>query len=84
MKLSDLPGGTIPVAAKPNHHVLQHWPIDRLEPLKNQARTHPVKQIEHIRVSILQFGFLVPILITRNGEIICGAARVEAARACGL
>ncbi len=48
MKLSDLPGGTKPVAAKPNHHVLEHWPIDRLEPPKNQARTHPAKQIEHI------------------------------------
>jgi DNA modification methylase len=54
--------------------------IETLRLPKNQARKHPPKQIEKITHSIETFGFNVPLLITADGEVIAGAARLEAAK----
>ena len=47
-------------------------------------RTHSKKQIRQIADSIEQFGFTNPVLIDRNGGIIAGHGRVEAATLLGL
>ncbi len=44
------------------------------------ARTHSKKQIRQIAESIKKFGFTNPVLITRDGEIIAGHGRAEAAK----
>ncbi|MFN3226065.1 MAG: DNA methyltransferase [Hyphomicrobiales bacterium] len=54
--------------------------IETLRLPTNQARKHPPRQIEKIASSIETFGFNVPLLIAADGEVIAGAARLEAAK----
>jgi DNA modification methylase len=58
--------------------------IDSITPDPRNARLHPPEQIARIAGSIKEFGFLVPVLISENDQIIAGHARVEAARMAGL
>ena len=53
-------------------------------PYKNNPRLHPPEQIKRIAKSINAYGFINPILIDPNGEIIAGHARYEAAVLLGL
>jgi ParB-like chromosome segregation protein Spo0J len=50
----------------------------------SNARTHPKRQIRQIADSITAFGFTSPILIDREGTIIAGHGRVEAAKLLGM
>lgn len=59
-------------------------PIDDLVPYANNARTHPAQQIAQIRSSLREFGFVTPVLIDFNNNIIAGHGRVLAARAEGM
>jgi hypothetical protein len=65
-----------------NDRQIEYWPTANLRP-GPRVRKHPEAQIERIRASIRQFGFLCPPLIEPSGEIIVGVARVEAARRAG-
>jgi DNA modification methylase len=65
-------------------HKIVCTPIGDLKPNKRNARTHPKKQIREIANSILQFGFLVPIVADENGVVLLGHARREAALSLGL
>jgi hypothetical protein len=58
-------------------------PIADLQPYSRNARTHSAKQLRQIANSIEQFGFTNPVLIDRDGGIIAGHGRVEAARLLG-
>jgi ParB-like chromosome segregation protein Spo0J len=55
-----------------------------LIPDPRNARTHPKRQIDQLRVSIEAFGFTNPILADPEGHIIAGHGRLQAARAMGL
>ena len=57
--------------------------IDQLQPDPNNARRHSKKQIRQITESIKAFGFNVPILIDRNGNVIAGHGRLAACRELG-
>ncbi len=59
-------------------------PIDDLIPYANNAKKHGVKQINQIRASLREFGFVTPVLIDFDNNIIAGHGRVEAARAEGM
>ncbi len=59
-------------------------PVGQLTPYRNNARTHPKKQIRQIAGSMRRFGFTNPVLIDDGGEIIAGHGRVEAAKLLGL
>lgn len=59
-------------------------PIAQLTPYERNAKQHPAEQIEKIKESIKEFGFLSPCLIDRDGNIIAGHGRVEAAKALGM
>lgn len=59
-------------------------PIDDLIPYANNAKRHSAKQINQIRASLREFGFVTPVLIDADDNIIAGHGRVEAARAEGM
>lgn len=73
-------GGLVQVAAEQ----LLLVPIDDLVPYANNARVHSNAQIAQIRASLREFGFVAPVLIDFDNNIIAGHGRVEAARAEGL
>lgn len=58
--------------------------IDRLIPYQNNARTHSKEQILKLRSSLREFGFVNPVLIDKDYNIIAGHGRVAAAKAEGL
>src|SRR5580704_4463791 len=59
---------------------LELWDIARLIPSARNARTHSDDQVAEIAGSIAAFGFIVPVLVDREGIIIAGHGRVLAAR----
>ena len=58
--------------------------IDRLVPSANNARTHSKEQINKLRSSLREFGFINPVIIDRDFGIIAGHGRVLAAREEGI
>ena len=63
---------------------IEYIETDRLVPSPNNARTHSEAQIEQIRDSIREFGFLNPVLIDDELNIIAGHGRVLAAQQEGM
>jgi hypothetical protein len=63
---------------------LEHIPLTRLTPSKSNARTHSPKQVRQIGESIKRFGFIVPVLVNAENQIVAGHGRVEAAKLLGL
>ncbi len=59
-------------------------PISDLVPYANNARAHSKAQISQLRASLRQFGFVTPVLIDFDNNIIAGHGRVEAAKAEGM
>ena len=59
-------------------------PIDELVPYANNARTHSPEQIAKLRSSLREFGFINPVIIDKENNIIAGHGRVIAARAEGI
>lgn len=57
---------------------------DLLVPYVSNARTHSKEQINKLRASLREFGFVNPIIIDRNNNIIAGHGRVQAAKAEGM
>ena len=58
--------------------------IDELVPYANNAKIHGPDQIEQLRRSLREFGFVSPVLIDEDKNLIAGHGRVEAARAEGM
>jgi hypothetical protein len=54
--------------------------IDELKSYKGNAKKHDKKQISNVAESIKQFGFVQPIVVDANNEIVIGHCRYEAAR----
>jgi ParB-like chromosome segregation protein Spo0J len=63
---------------------LQWIDVDALRPNARNPRTHSKKQILQIADSISTFGFLVPILVDQDRNIVAGHGRYEAAKLLGL
>lgn len=59
-------------------------PIERLIPYINNARTHSPEQIKKLRASLREFGFVNPVLIDRDYNVIAGHGRIAAAREEGF
>jgi hypothetical protein len=57
-------------------------PIASLRPSKRNARTHTQRQRKKLAAAVRRFGFINPILIDQNGEILAGHLRYQVA--CGL
>ena len=58
--------------------------VTSLRPYERNAKIHGPEQIEKLKRSIEEFGFVSPCLIDRDGNIIAGHGRVEAAKALGM
>ncbi len=58
--------------------------VASLLPYAGNARTHSAEQVAQIAASILEFGFVAPVLIDERGEIIAGHGRLLAAQSLGL
>jgi len=63
---------------------IEIWPVERLVPYAKNARTHSPDQVAQIAASIVEFGFVNPILVDTNAGIIAGHGRLLAARKLGL
>ena len=59
-------------------------PVESLRPYERNARLHSEKQVEQIAESIREFGFLNPVLIDKDQNIIAGHGRIEAAKLLGM
>jgi len=79
-QMSALPETTTPAMAQR----IEIWPIGRLVPYAKNARTHSPDQVAQIAASIVEFGFVNPILVDSTGGIIAGHGRLLAARKLGL
>ena len=58
--------------------------IDKLVPYINNARTHSPEQINKLRASLREFGFINPVIIDQDYGVLAGHGRVEAAKAEGI
>lgn len=59
-------------------------PINELVPYANNARMHSEEQINLIRKSLKEFGFINPVIIDKDNGIIAGHGRVLAAKKEGI
>lgn len=58
--------------------------IKKLVPYANNARTHSPEQITKLRSSLREFGFVNPIIVDKDYNILAGHGRYEASKAEGL
>lgn len=63
---------------------MQEVTIDELIPYERNAKTHDAAQIEKLKASIQEFGFVSPILIDEKKNVIAGHGRIMAARELGI
>ena len=54
--------------------------IGKLVPYANNARTHSPEQVNKLRASLREFGFINPVILDKDFGIIAGHGRVMAAR----
>nr|UWD65906.1 MAG: DNA methylase [Bacteriophage sp.]DAK78568.1 MAG TPA: adenine specific DNA methyltransferase [Caudoviricetes sp.] len=63
---------------------MQLVPISKLVPYVNNARTHSPEQITKLRSSLREFGFINPVIIDRDFNVIAGHGRILAAKEEGI
>ena len=63
---------------------LQEVPINKLRPYTNNAKQHSEAQVEQLKNSMREFGFITPCVIDADFNIIAGHGRIMAATALGM
>jgi ParB-like chromosome segregation protein Spo0J len=58
--------------------------IDKLVPYARNARTHSKEQILQLRASLREFGFVNPVIVDKDLNIIAGHGRILAAKEEGV
>ena len=58
--------------------------VDKLIPYVNTARTHSPEQINKLRASLREFGFINPVIIDKDFNVLAGHGRIMAAREEGI
>lgn len=58
--------------------------IDELVPYARNAKRHSKAQLAQLRASLREFGFVAPVMIDEDKNVIAGHGRLEAARAEGM
>lgn len=58
--------------------------VSELIPYANNARTHSDEQITKLRSSLREFGFVNPVLVDKDNNIIAGHGRIMAAKTEGI
>ncbi len=60
------------------------WPLERIIPYARNARRIPPAAVTKVAASIQEFGWRQPIVVDKDGVIICGHTRLLAAQQLGL
>jgi DNA modification methylase len=60
------------------------WPIEKVISYPRNSRKIPERAVEKVAASIREFGWRVPIVVDKDGVIICGHTRLLAATKLGL
>lgn len=55
------------------------WPIAKVQPRRNNPRTHTAEQVEQIAASMREWGWTNPLLVEPDGTLIAGHGRLLAA-----
>ena len=63
---------------------MERVPVEKLIPYINNARTHSPEQIKKLRASLREFGFVNPVIIDRDFNVIAGHGRIMAAKEEGI
>ena len=63
---------------------VQEVSLEKLRPYERNAKKHSAGQIEKLKASIIEFGFLTPCLIDSEYNLIAGHGRVMAAKELGI
>lgn len=63
---------------------IELWDVARLIPYDKNAREHSPEQVAQIAASIIEFGFLNPILVDSKDGIVAGHGRLSAAKELAL
>ena len=63
---------------------MQLVPLSKLVPYVNNARTHSPEQLTKLRSSLREFGFINPVIIDREFNVIAGHGRIAAAKEEGM
>lgn len=63
---------------------MQLVPLSKLVPYVNNARTHSPEQLAKLRSSLREFGFINPVIIDREFNVIAGHGRIAAAKEEGI
>lgn len=58
--------------------------VSDIKPYDKNAKKHTKKQVEQVANSIKEFGFNQPVVVDKNGVLIVGHGRLEAAKLLGL
>ena len=59
---------------------IKYLKTSSLKPYKKNAKKHNKKQVDNVAESIKQFGFVQPVVVDKNNNIIIGHCRLEAAK----
>src|SRR5260370_24799353 len=60
------------------------WPLEKIIPFARNARKVPPLAVDQVAESIREFGWRVPIVVDKEGVIICGHTRRLAAQKLGM
>ena len=63
---------------------MQLVPLSKLVPYVNNARTHSPEQLMKLRSSLREFGFINPVIVDRDFNVIAGHGRIAAAKEEGI
>lgn len=63
---------------------IQQIKVSELKPFSNNNKDHPVKQVEMIANSIVQFGFQNPVIVDKEMNVIAWHGRLLAAQQLGM
>lgn len=63
---------------------IKYLKTSSLKPYEKNAKKHDKKQVENVAESIKQFGFVQPVVVDKNNNIIIGHCRLEAAKKLNL
>ena len=60
------------------------WSLEKIIPYARNARKIPPEAVSKVASSIREFGWRQPIVVDRDGVILCGHTRLLAAQKLGL
>ena len=63
---------------------IEYLAINDLTPYEKNARTHDKNQIEKLKNSLKEFGFINPVIIDENNMILVGHGRIMGAKELGI